>query len=91
MRAVLVADADIAGDGLVRNPGNAYFLRDAARWLVGDEDSAGTVESEKDVPIVHRKDEDTIVFYATSMIIPFVVLGAGLFISSVSRRRKKVS
>ncbi|MEE8408396.1 MAG: Gldg family protein [Myxococcota bacterium] len=91
MRAVVVADADVAGNGLVRNQGNTYFLRDAARWLVGDEDTAGTVESEKDVPIVHRKDEDTIVFYGTSIIIPFVVLAGGLLISGASRRRKKDS
>jgi hypothetical protein len=86
MRAVVVADADIAGDGLVGNRGNTYFLRDSVRWLAGDEKTAGTVESEKDEPIVHKKDEDAIWFYGTSILIPLLILGLGLWISLWGRR-----
>jgi hypothetical protein len=88
MRAVVVADADIAGDGLVGNPGNTYFLRDCVRWLAGEEETMGTVESEKDVPIVHKKDEDTIWFYGTSILIPLLILIGGLTFSLVSRNRR---
>jgi hypothetical protein len=86
MRAVVVADADMAGDGLVSNPGNTYFLRDSVRWLAGDEETAGTVESEKDKPIVHKKEEDAIWFYGTSILIPLMILGLGLWISLLGRR-----
>jgi hypothetical protein len=89
MRAVVVADADVAADGLIGNTGNQVFLADAVRWLVGDEDTAGTIESEKDVPIVHKKDEDTIWFYGTSALIPAGVLGAGLGIVRLTRRKRR--
>jgi hypothetical protein len=89
MRAVVVADADVAGDGLLGNTGNQYFLADAVRWLVGDEDTAGTVETEKDVPIVHKKDEDAIWFYGTSALIPTGVLGAGLGLVHLTRRKRR--
>ncbi|MBI5511493.1 MAG: Gldg family protein [Deltaproteobacteria bacterium] len=85
MRAMVLGDADVAGDGIVRNQGNAYLFADGVRWLAGEEENAGTVESEKDVPIVHKKEEDTILFYGTSFLMPAVVLGAGLL---VSRRRR---
>lgn len=89
MRAVVIADADVAGDGLIGNAGNRYFLADAVRWLVGDEDTAGTIESEKDVPIVHKKDEDTIWFYGTSALIPAGVLGVGLGLVHLTRRKRR--
>jgi hypothetical protein len=85
MRAVVVADADVAGDGLVGNPGNQYFLADCLRWMVKDEESVGETQSEEDVPIVHKKDEDAKWFYGTSFVFPALVLGGGLF---VSRRRR---
>lgn len=89
MRAVVVGDADIAGDGLMGNPGNAYFLRDTVFWLLGDDEAQGTVESEKDVPIVHRKDEDAIWFYGTSLLIPIAVLTLGLTVMYPSRRSRR--
>ena len=91
LRAIVVADADIAGDGVVPNPGNSYFLADGVRWLVDDEETAGTVESEKDVPVVHREDEDTIWFYGTSIIIPIIVLSAGLLISRKKQPKRRAS
>ncbi|MFH1176126.1 MAG: Gldg family protein, partial [Acidobacteriota bacterium] len=85
LRAIVVADADVAGDGLVANAGNGYFLSDCVRWLVNDEESAGTTETEEDLPIVHKKDEDAKWFYGTSFVFPALVLGGGLWLS---RRRR---
>lgn len=87
LRAIVVADADMAADGLLYR-GNQLFLADGLRWLAGEEQTAGRIESEKDIPITHRKDEDAIWFYGGSFAVPAVVLGIGL---SVSRRRKRRS
>jgi hypothetical protein len=89
MRAIVVGDADVGGDGIVRNPGNVYFMSDALRWLGGEEENAGTVESEKDVPIVHKKEEDTLLFYGTSFLMPALVLGLGLVVSRRPNGRKQ--
>jgi hypothetical protein len=89
MRALVVADVDFAVNGVVRNPGNAYFVVDALRWLAGDEKEAGVVESEKDIPIVHRKDEDAVWFYGTSFLFPVAVLVGGLMFTRRSRRPRR--
>jgi hypothetical protein len=85
-RAVVLADADALGNGVVRNSGNAYFVLDSLRWLTGDEKQAGTVESEKDEPLIHRKDQDALWFYGTSFLVPALVLGIGL---GTRRRMRK--
>lgn len=90
LRAVVVADADLAANGVVRNPGNAYFLVDSVRWLAGDEQNAGTIESEQDVPLVHRKDENAMWFYGTSFLFPVAVLIGGLaYTRRISRPRRR--
>jgi hypothetical protein len=91
MRVVVVTDADMFADGIVRNPGNALFALDTVRWLVGDEKLTGGVENDEDVPIVHRRDEDTLWFYGTSFVVPALVLGSGLWFGrrSPSRRRRR--
>ena len=87
MRVVVVGDADFISNGVLRNAGNAYFVTDAVRWLAGDEQStAGIVESEKDVPIEHRKDRDALWFYGTSFVIPVAVLMGGLSFTRRTRR-----
>lgn len=90
MRAVVVGDADFISNGVVRNAGNAYFVTDLMRWLAGDEQNAGIVESEKDIPIEHRKDRDALWFYGTSFVIPVAVLMGGLtFTRRAGRARRK--
>ena len=86
MRVVVVGDADIIGDMVIRNQGNAAFVMDALRWLVDDEDTAGTVEDEKDVRINHRKEEDRLWFYGSSVAMPALVLVGGLAFTRRSRR-----
>ena len=89
MRAIVYSDADFIGNTLVRNQGNYAVVMDGLRWLAGDEKNAGTIESEKDVRIVHRKDEDAIWFYGTSLVAPLFVLVGGLWFVRFGRRRSQ--
>ena len=79
MRVLVVGDADIAGDGLMRNPGNAYFMMDTLNWLLEEEDEKGIIENEEDIALVHRRDEDVLWFYGTSLVVPGGILFIGLF------------
>ncbi len=86
MRAVIFGDADFVADLIVRNQGNYVAVMDALRWLGGDEATAGTVESEKDIRIRHRRDEDRIWFYGSSILIPASVLLVGVVYTRRTRR-----
>ena len=90
-RALVVGDADVVGSPLLRYAGNAYFLLDSVRWLVGDEETAGEVDTDKDVPIVHRKEQDALWFYGTSLIVPALVLVAGLWGTSKKRGKRSAA
>ncbi|MEO0812462.1 MAG: DUF4350 domain-containing protein, partial [Myxococcota bacterium] len=86
-RAVVLSDADALANGVLNNPGNAFLLVDSVRWMTGDEQIAkGAPESEEDVKIVHRKDEDKLWFYGTTLASPVVVLALGLL---YTRRRRR--
>jgi hypothetical protein len=87
-RALVVADSDLTGDGVLGNPGNAYFVLDGSKWLLGDEAIQGETSSEVDVPIQHTHKQDIFWFYATIFLGPALVLGVGLL---VMRRRKPVT
>jgi hypothetical protein len=83
-RAVVMGDADALANGVLPNLGNAYLALDTLRWLTGEEAISGTVSSEEDVPLQHTREQDTVWFYATVLLAPALVLGAGFF---VTRRR----
>ena len=86
-RAVVLSDADAAANGVIRNAGNAFIVADAVRWMAGDEElGQGGTTSEEDVQILHRKDEDKIWFYGTTLASPALVLAFGLV---YTRRRKR--
>ena len=90
-RAIVTGDSDLAATGIVTAlEGNHTFLVEGLRWLAGeDKQIVGLPESEKDVPIVHRKEKDTVWFYGTSFLVPAAVLGLGLTASRRSRRVKR--
>ncbi len=90
-RVLVAGDSDLAATGILSGvPGNQTYFIDGVRWLVGeDKQVAGLPESEKDVPIVHRKEKDTIWFYGTSFLVPAAVLGLGLTASRRARRVKR--
>jgi len=89
-RAFVIADADVVSDQvLLRAPGNLYLVADVLRWLVGDEDAVGELSSEEDVPIEHTRDEDVLWFYGTVVLVPAIVVAAGLVVSLGRRRPKR--
>lgn len=80
MRAMIYGDAEIFSDQILRFQLNAYLVADGLRWLGGEEDFAGEVVSEEDVPILHTRSEDVAWFYAIIFGAPALVLGVGVFI-----------
>lgn len=54
-RVLVLSDSDAISDGVVGNPGNAYFVIDGVKWLLGDEAITGEISSEVDVAIAHTK------------------------------------
>lgn len=86
-RAIVVGDAQSASDVLIqRVQGNAQFLLDGVRWLVGDEELSGEVNNEEDVRIEHTREDDIAWFYGMIFGIPLLVLGAG---AVLVRRRQR--
>jgi hypothetical protein len=86
-RVIIIADADAAGTGVLRSPGNAYLYLDSLKWLAGDEEIAGEISSEEDVPLVHKKEGDAVWFYGSSFFVPAAVLGGGLLFTRRRQRR----
>ncbi|NJK88259.1 MAG: hypothetical protein HC923_01940 [Myxococcales bacterium] len=79
-RLFAIADADAISDDLVQQiQGNAMLLRDVVFWLKRDDVPEITVDAPDDVKIVHRKDEDLIVFYGATFGVPLLLLGLGWF------------
>lgn len=90
MRAMVFTDAEMFSDAvLVRAPMLQILIDDAIRWLGGEEDLAGTIQSEKDVKIQHTEDQDKLWFYSTVGLAPFLVLALGLGYVWWYRRRQR--
>lgn len=85
-RAVVIGDGGFVTDAVIRNSGNTLQFIDTVRWLIGEEQVSGTLSSEEDVPIEHRKDDDLLWFYATTFGLPLPLLGLGI---AVARRRRR--
>lgn len=85
-RMVVLSDVDALADELVTQvQGNLVLLRDVFLWLQKEDDPVVTVDADDDVKIVHRREEDVMVFYGTTFGVPLLVLGLGWF---VQRRRR---
>jgi hypothetical protein len=90
-RAVIIGDGDFITDKIIANQGNSYLFVDTLAWLIADEEIAGDVTSEEDVPIEHTRDQDKIWFYATSFAVPFPILFIGIWIARRRRRRQEAT
>jgi hypothetical protein len=86
-RAFVIGDVDVFTDEYIRYHGNPYLLADIVYWLRDLKEPVLPNISEEDVKIVHKRDEDALWFYSTTVGVPAVVLGAGLL--SVRRRRSR--
>ncbi|MDE2784219.1 MAG: Gldg family protein [Gemmatimonadota bacterium] len=80
MRALLYGDAEMFADQVLAFPLNRFVVADGIQWLGGEEDFAGEVVSEEDVPIQHTQSENVAWFYAIIFGAPAVVMGVGVFI-----------
>ena len=86
MRALLYGDAEMFADQVLAFQLNRFVVADGIRWLGGEEDFAGAVVSEEDVPIQHTQSENVAWFYAIIFGAPALVMGVGLFILYGRRR-----
>ncbi|MBN2800981.1 MAG: Gldg family protein [Deltaproteobacteria bacterium] len=88
-RAVVFGDAGALSDTVLRvSKGNGQLGLDAIRWLVGEEEIIGEIDSEEDQMIQHTRAEDMKWFYGTVFLVPLLVLGLGIGLSAVRRRGK---
>lgn len=88
-RAVVVADGDLVTDALIGNPGNAVLFVDALRWLIGEESVDAMPSDEADVAIEHRRDEDALWFYGTTVVAPLPLLAMAWWMARRRRRRAR--
>ncbi len=87
-RALVYGDAEMFTDPVVASLAlNAAVLADGIRWLGREEEFAGQIESEEDVPIVHTRSEDVAWFYAIIFGAPLLVLALGA--AALYRRRPR--
>ncbi len=88
IRALVYGDAEMFTDPVVASLAlNAAVLADGIRWLGREEEFAGRIESEEDVPIVHTRSEDVAWFYAIIFGAPLMVMAGGLV--AAYRRRPR--
>ncbi len=88
-RALIVGDSDVAADTLLSNEANAIFNYEALQWLLRDDTAASAAGATvvEDSPIRHTRDEDTFWFYGTTLLAPLFVLGVGVLVVRLRRRR----
>lgn len=84
-RAFVIADVDVMTDKYIRYHGNPYLLADVVYWLRDIKEPVLPTVSEEDVRIVHKRDEDAMWFYGTTVGAPALVLLFGFV--WVGRRR----
>lgn len=80
-RVIITADtAWLSNQLLFSNPskGNIITLSESLAWLVRDSSTAGTVNDEKDVKIVHSQEGQGWIFYGTVFLIPLGILIFGI-------------
>ena len=88
-RLIVVANAAMFSDFLIRNPGNQLLFLDNVRWLTESlTHVAGASATEEDIQVRFSKSRDYI-FYGTIFLVPFLVLIGG-FIATRKRNVKKV-
>lgn len=87
-RVVAMGDSDVMTDGGPRGYGNPYLLVDTVLWLLGEEELAGTLSNEEDVPVQHTRKQDVLWFYSAVFLAPAMVLGAGFLVTRRKRRRR---
>lgn len=86
-RVVVIADGDVFTDKFIRFQGNPYLFADSIVWLRDVKDPVLSTVTEEDVRIVHKRDEDALWFYSSTVGVPALLALAGVMVGQ--RRRKK--
>lgn len=86
-RVAVTADATLASNYFIRNAANAYFMVDTIAWLTQDPALGGETVNEEDTRIQHTKEDQSKWFWATTAVLPLMILGFGA--ARVGARRKK--
>lgn len=84
-RALVMADVDALTDAALANQGNALLLDDGLRWLAGEEQLSGGLQTDTDSPVLHSRESDRLWFYGTIFGAPLLVFGLGF---ALRRRRR---
>jgi hypothetical protein len=83
-----MGDSDVLTDGVLRSYGNPYLAMDSVLWLLGEEELAGEVSNEEDVPVQHTRQQDVVWFYSAVFLGPAMVLAAGFLVTRRRGRRR---
>ncbi len=88
LRALVLGDSDCVADVMLTQVrGNQLLVVDGLKWLLGEEQLQGTVNTEQDAPMLRSHQQDQAWFYGSMFAGPVVVLAIGF----VARRRPKKS
>jgi hypothetical protein len=86
LRALVLGDSDAIADEVIQGAnGNAFFVLDGLKWLLGDESIAGATNTEVDAPLMRTHKQDMVWFYATIFLGPALVVLAGVLMRRKSR------
>jgi len=89
-RAIVTADADVVSDKVLRfSAVNQQFIVDAIGWLEGSVSLSGEVADLEDVPLMHTRTEDQILFYTTVVAMPSLLLLFGFAARRLGRRPRR--
>ncbi len=92
-RAVVIGESVFAGNELAQYRGNFRILGDSLQWLLTDRGDVrvvvGETTTEEDQPMEYDRDEDALVFYATSFAVPVPLLMVGLVLARQRRRSRR--
>jgi hypothetical protein len=90
MRAAVVGDVDFVSDGVLTNPANSLWVSDTLQWLVHGVAAGVQSFSNEDVPLILRKQDDTLWFYGVIVGIPLGVLALGYLLGHRSGRASRL-
>lgn len=87
MRVLVLGDSDAIADMVLpKARGNAVFVIDGLKWLLGEEQLMGTTNSEVDVAVMRNREQDKLWFYGSIVLAPALVLLVGLLARRRARR-----
>ncbi len=94
-RAMVFSDQDLFSDHAVQTMTGQVFIEtngrslpvDAVKWLGGEENISGIVNTEKETEMKQTPRRQAAWFTGSTIVAPLAVLGLGLMIASRSRRK----